>query len=139
MRTDCALDHVGVHLDAAVIKKGNQPRPVPDRIAHRLGQIRRAGDKREMFVQPGVQVFHDRSTSFLSDLPSFLGGIAAKLRLDRIERGNSRQHLRGERGFRRRVELEEIPAHMRPAECQSDGLVGAIPGQPLETVISIDH
>jgi hypothetical protein len=36
------------------------------------------------------------------------------------------------------MELEEVAPHMRPTECQIDGAVGAIAGQPLETGVSID-
>ena len=93
MRSDGALHRVGVHLDAAVIKKRGQAGPVAERVAHGDCQIGRAGHLIYMRAQPLMQRLHDRSTSLVSNLLAILGGLAADLRLDRIERGNARQHL----------------------------------------------
>jgi hypothetical protein len=62
-----------------------------------LRQIRGGRDAPDMLLQPGMQGLHDRSTSLLPDLPSVLGGMAADLRLDGIQRADLRQHRGGQR------------------------------------------
>jgi hypothetical protein len=84
-RSDGSFDHVGVHLDPAVVEEHDQAGPMSDRIAHCLGQIRNGGDAIDMRVQPGVQRVDDRPTSLVAHLSSVLGGMAADLGLGRIE------------------------------------------------------
>ena len=50
MRTDGPFHHVRVYLDAAIVEKCDEAGPVPYRIAHRLGEIGRAGDALDMFL-----------------------------------------------------------------------------------------
>ena len=93
MRSDGALHGVRVHLDAAVIQECSQAGPVAERVAHGLCQIGGTRHLIYMHMQPVMQRLHDRSTSLLSNLLAILGGLAADLGLDRVERGNARQHL----------------------------------------------
>jgi hypothetical protein len=58
-RPDDPLDDVGVHLDPAVIEIDRQPRPVPQRIADGVRQIRGGRDTPDMLLQPGMQGLHD--------------------------------------------------------------------------------
>src|SRR5689334_7717798 len=51
---DRAFDHVRVHLDATVVQEHGQTGPMPDCIAHGLGQIRDGRDAPDMVLQPGV-------------------------------------------------------------------------------------
>ena len=85
-----------------------------------------------------MQRLDDRATSFLANLSSVFGGLAADLGLDRVERADARQHLGGKRRFGRSVELEEAAPHVRPAERQTYRAVRAIAGQPLEPVIAVN-
>ena len=49
-RPDRALDHVRVHLNAAIIKERDQAEPMPKCVAHGFRQVRRAGDARQLFA-----------------------------------------------------------------------------------------
>jgi len=138
MWPDRALHHVGVHLDAAVVEEGDQARPVPQRVAHRLGQIRRARDAIDMLPQPDMQRVHDRPTSLLPDPLPMIGGMAADLSFDRVERRDAGQHFGRQRRLCRSMELEELAPHMRPAERQPHRSVGTIARQPLEPGIAVD-
>src|SRR5205823_6712190 len=89
-RSDRTLDDVRVHLDPTVIEERDQPRPVMERIAHRLREIGHPGDARYLLLQPRMQRFDDRPTSRLPHLSSMFGGMAANLRLDRVEIADAR-------------------------------------------------
>src|ERR1044072_9486362 len=78
-----------------------------------------------------MQRFHDRATSRLPPLLSVLRGMAANLRLDRVDITDARQHVQRERRLRRFEELVERSPQMRPAEREFDRVVLAIPCQPL--------
>jgi hypothetical protein len=91
-----------------------------------------------MVLQPGMQGFHDRSTSLVAYLSSMLAGMAPDLSLDRVELADAHQHLGGQWRGGGGKELVERPPHVGPAERQPHRAVGAIPGQPLEPGIAID-
>jgi hypothetical protein len=57
-RSGGALDHLGVHLDVAIVEGHDQPGPLPDRITDRLRQIGDSGDAPEAIMQPRMQGFH---------------------------------------------------------------------------------
>ena len=99
MRSDGAFDRVRVHLDAAIVEERNQTGPVAYGVAYCLGQIGGTGDSIDVIKQPVMQGFDNWSTSLLPDSSSVLGGLTADLRLNRVERGDTRQYLACERRF----------------------------------------
>ena len=98
---------------------------------------RQARHSIDMIKQPVMQGFDDGSTSLVPDSSSVFGRLSAYLCFHRVERGDTRQHLGHERRLSRRVELEEVAPHVRPAERQSDRLIGTLAGQTLEAAISV--
>src|ERR1700722_10748129 len=93
MRPDDAFDRVRVHFDAAVVKYRDQAGPVAYGVTYGLGQVGGTGDPIDVIKQPVMQGFDDRSTSLLSDPSSVLGRLSTYLCRDRVERGDTRQHL----------------------------------------------
>src|SRR5689334_9004129 len=138
MRPDAPLDRVRVHLNAAVIEECGQARPVADRVAHRLRQLRGPRHPADMCVQPAMQRPDDRSTTLLTDPLTVFGWMAADLGVYRIQRGDTRQHLRRKWRLRRRIELEERASHVDPAERQTDRLIAPITGQALEAIVAVN-
>ena len=65
-RAHGAFDGVGVQLQAAVIKIQDQPVPVVQGVADRLGQCGTAGDTLELFGQPGVHRLDQRPAALLA-------------------------------------------------------------------------
>jgi hypothetical protein len=55
-RADCALDSVGIDLDAAVIEEAHQPVPTVERIADGPGDRRTAGNRYQGLLEPGLSV-----------------------------------------------------------------------------------
>jgi hypothetical protein len=68
---------------------------MPDRVAHRLRQIGGARDAIDMREQPFVQRVDNRPTSLIPNLLTVFGGMAADLRLDRIQLADPLEHLGG--------------------------------------------
>src|SRR5262249_42475646 len=85
MWADGALDCVRVHLDTTIVKEGDQARPVPDGVAHRLPQIRSAGYTFNIGHQPIIQGIDNWSTALLADPPPMLGCLAPYLRFNCIQ------------------------------------------------------
>ena len=56
---DCALDDVGVDLDAAVVEEQQQGRAMGSGVADRLGELRFAGDARQLALPEVEQRLHD--------------------------------------------------------------------------------
>jgi hypothetical protein len=66
-------------------------------IPHGFGQIRPARHARQAVLQPEMQILDQRSTSFLTDGPTYLQWLAADSGLDGVEFGDTCQHLGRER------------------------------------------
>lgn len=83
--TDCALDRIGVELDAAVVQEARQAVPARERIADRFSESAAARDQAELRIEPDVQRVDDR----LGEGPAFgktvVRRLAADARLDGIE------------------------------------------------------
>jgi hypothetical protein len=77
MRPDGPLDHIGVHIDAAVVEEHDQSRPVPQRVAYGLRQIGDGGHPFDVILQPGMQRLDEWPTSRLPHLSSVFGGLPA--------------------------------------------------------------
>jgi hypothetical protein len=125
------------HLDAAVVKEGDQAGPVPQRVAHGLRQLGAAGKARHLFLEPDMQGIHDRPTSGMAHFAPTLGRGGADLGLDLVETGDTGQQLGRHRRFGRGVELVEGTAHVHPAERQAHRAVGALACQSLEPGIAV--
>ena len=59
-RPDCALDRVGVELDAAIMQEARQTIPARQRVADRFGKRAAAGHKRKLRFEPEPHSVDDR-------------------------------------------------------------------------------
>ena len=64
--TDCALDDIGVNLDAPVVDEARQSLPARERVADRFRELGLLADQREFFAQPWLQGVDDRAGFVLS-------------------------------------------------------------------------
>src|SRR6187431_1978268 len=119
-RADRALDDIGVDLDAAVVEEAGEPVPARERVADRPGDGRLAGDGGELGFQPQTQSIDERLAAPLPRLAAFVGGQAANVGFDGIERSDADQRLGGDRCRRLRLDVVELPPHMAPAEGEYD-------------------
>ena len=67
-----------------------------ERVTDRLRQCRTAGDPIELPGQPDLHGLDQRAAALLALRSAVLGGRAADLGLDRVERGDPLQRLFGE-------------------------------------------
>jgi hypothetical protein len=87
--TDCALDHVAVDLDAAVVEEAGQSRPARQRIADRFGELGLLADQVELGAQPELERVEDWPALGLAQGAALVGPAAAtRLGLDRIQLGD---------------------------------------------------
>jgi hypothetical protein len=84
-RPDGPLHRVGVRLEPAVLEEQDQPLPVAQGVADRLGQGGLARDPPELGREPAVQGVHDRPAALLPDRMPLLGRAAADPGLDSVE------------------------------------------------------
>ena len=75
-RTDGALDHIGVDLDATVVEEASKAVPARERVADRPRDARLAGDGGELGFEPEMQVVDERFCVPLARLAAFIGGAA---------------------------------------------------------------
>src|SRR5436190_24328685 len=94
-RTDRALDYIGVDLDAAVVEEAGKTFPARECVADRPGDGRLAGDGGKLGFEPETQVVDERFCAPLPRLAAFIGGKAANVGFDGIERGDADQGLGG--------------------------------------------
>jgi hypothetical protein len=66
-------------LQASVIKEQDQPAPVVQRVADRLGQRGTTGDAAERVRQPCLHRLDEWTTALLADPSAFVGGLATDL------------------------------------------------------------
>jgi len=83
-------------------------------IAHGSGQIRTAGQSRQLLLQPDLQCLDNRTAALLTDGAAMLGGLAANFRLDLVELADARERFGGERRLVGDVELVKRASRVRP-------------------------
>src|ERR1700730_14090161 len=88
-RTDGALDHIGVDLDATVVEEASKTVPARERVADRPRDGRLAGAGGKLDFEPEMQVVDEGFCVPLPGLAALIGGEAANLRFDGIERGDA--------------------------------------------------
>lgn len=89
--------------------------PARDCVADRGGKITTSGGAAEGVVQPGAHLAKYRCRPFLAHPQALIQRTAAHVVLDRIECLDAPQRLGGDRRLARRMQVEELAAHMRPA------------------------
>ena len=99
MRSDGSLYHVRIYLDTAVIKEDHQARPMPKGVPDGIRQVGDGGNPADMILQPGRQIFYDRSTSRLSHPLALLGGMSTNFGFDGIQGADPRQHFEASGDF----------------------------------------
>ena len=104
------------NLDAAVVEEAGEPVPARERVADRRGDGRLAGDGGELGFQPQTQSIDERLATPLPRLAAFVGGQAANIGFDGIQRSDADQRLGGDRCRRLGLDVVELPPHMAPAE-----------------------
>ena len=92
-RPDGSLDGVGIDLDAPVVEEAGEALPAGERVADRLGEPGLLADEFELGLEPGLERLDDRAALLLARAAALIGGAAADVALDRIERGNALQRL----------------------------------------------
>ena len=105
--SDCALDDIGVDLDAPVVDKARQAVPARQRIADRLGELGLLADQRELVPQPGLERVDDRAGFFLSRRAPSIGIASAEFRWPKIEDGVMRL------SYARRIRSVALGEHCR--------------------------
>ena len=134
-RPDCALDRIGVELDAAVVQESREALPPRERIAHGFGEFPAAGQLRKLRFQPRLQGLDDRPGERLSRRQAMCRRLSAYPRLDGIEAGDPTQGLMGQRRVLGLGDVIELAPGMCPTGRQNDVATG---GQTLEPGIAID-
>src|SRR5215470_12757541 len=119
-RTDCALNWVGIKLDATVVQESREAVPARQRIADRIGKPAATRRAAELLLEPDLQLFDQR----LRERPS-LGHPqrrrqAANAVLDGVELAYPPQRFGCDGRVRCFEELIEITPHMHPAGGQDD-------------------
>ena len=94
--------------------------PARERIADRPRDGRLAGDGGKLDFEPEMQVIDERFCAPLPRLAAFIGGEAANVGFEGIERGDADHGLGGDRRRRIGLDLVELPPHMAPAESERD-------------------
>ena len=84
-RSDAALDHVGIDLNAAVVEEARKSVPARERVADCLGEFGLLADQGELGAEPGFEVFNDRPAPGLARGTSLVDAAAANLPFDGIE------------------------------------------------------
>ena len=134
-RPNGSLDHVVVDFDAAVLEKQAQACPARQGIADGFGELGLLADQRQFLTQPGLECLDQRKAALLPNSVAILGGAAADLALDPVERGNARQGFGGDRRGAALGEFVKVPTDMAPAE----GKLHIAPfGQHLVAGIAVD-
>src|SRR5262249_29517007 len=100
-RPDCALDGVGVQLDAAIVQEARQAFPARERVPHRLGQSAASGQKRELRLKPEPHRLDDGLGAIATRREAVCWCLTAKFGLDGIELGDPAQGLSRNRRSRR--------------------------------------
>ena len=108
-RSDGALDHVGVDLDATVVEEATEARPSRECVADGFGEFALLADKAELRLQPRFERIDDRAAFRLADVAALLGQAAADLPLDAIEFGDPRERFRDDRRGTTLREIVELP------------------------------
>src|SRR6516165_1377333 len=130
-QTICALDTIGVHLDAAIFQEAYQAwptlEPVTDCLAN--GTLLRYGS--ELGFQPGLQAFDPRPGFRLPRGATLLGALATDAAFDGIEFRDALECLARDRRRAPSVDVEEQSPPMRPAKNQRDLAVGKLPSGQL--------
>src|SRR5215467_413447 len=136
---DRALDGIGINLDASIVKEADEPFPVVETIADRLGKLRTLGDLCQTFLQPRLQRIDDRLRSHLSLGAARLRGASTDLSFDSVQFADAHQRFRRDRRVAPYVNLIELPPHMRPAEGERHRVAEALhTGQLLVHGVAID-
>ncbi|MNV56722.1 hypothetical protein D3C71_1490230 [compost metagenome] len=125
MGTDCALDDIGVNLDAAVTEKAFQRLSAGHCIADRLRGLGLARDLRQLLFPDVKKVGDNGRRPLLSCGSTDVGILSPDLVLDLPQLAH-RLH-RGCRGVIDTTDMQfvEFAPDMRPAPCQRDGFVAA--------------
>src|SRR5258705_13996059 len=92
-------------------------------------------DQRQFLAQPGLERLNQGKAALLPNSAALLGGAAADLALDPVERGNARQGFGGDRRRAALAEFVKVPTDMAPAEGK---LHIARLGQHLVAGIAVD-
>jgi hypothetical protein len=115
-----------------VVEISGQARPARERVADRLGDGRFAGDGGELGPEPRLHRIEDRLGLGLADGLPCWRREAPDIALDGVEGADAHERLGRDRRRARRLDVEELSSHMRPAERERDRaafgkrLVGAI-------------
>ena len=134
-RTDGAFDRVGIEIDPAVVEEAAERGPAGECVSDRLGKTTALRQARQLPLEPGLQVVHDRAGSRAPRGLSAGGGTASDLRLDRVERCDPAQDLLRDRRAGRLMHVVKLASRVRPA----GGQVDITPcGKRLEAGIAVD-
>lgn len=111
-RTNGALDDVGIDLDPSIVDEATEPIPPRQGIADRLGDGALLRDHAELRFEPGFQIIDDRLGALPPGGATLIGGSAANLGLDRVERRDAGERLRCDRRSTGRSDLVEPATDM---------------------------
>src|SRR5260370_20398948 len=111
--TDAPFDDVGVELDAAVIKEGGKPAPMIQAVTDGFCDRGLARDARELLLEPGLELEHERLALLLAHGTTLAGALSADRLLDRIERRDALESFASDRRAAAFGDVEEAPAQMR--------------------------
>ncbi len=134
-RTDGAFNGVGIEVNPTILEEPAERQPSGERIADRLGETAALWQARQLMLEPGLQVVHDREGPRAPGGVSAGGGTAPDLRLDRVERCDPAQDLLRDRRASRLMYVVKLAPCVRPAGGQIDV---APCGQRLEAGISVN-
>src|SRR5690349_20953307 len=85
---DGPFDRIVIDLDTTVVEEQAQPIPSREGIADRLGEFGLLADQCELLAQPRLECRDQRPAVLLTDGAALLGGLAADVALDLIDRGD---------------------------------------------------
>jgi hypothetical protein len=119
-RTDRALDGVRVELDAAILEEASQRRPVSQSVPDRIREWAALWDQHQLLIEPGLEVFDERSGFGAADFTPFIGRLPPDLLLDAIELTDSTQRFGGDRRCGGLSDFLELASRVRPAGGESD-------------------
>jgi hypothetical protein len=102
----------------AIFEKEDQSVPVVHRVTDCLGEGGSTGDTAKLFGEPDMHGLNQRPALLLAYAPTFFGGLAADVGLNRIERGNPPQGFFGNRRLRGDEDIVEFPSRV-PLACHS--------------------